>query len=615
MEAKTASLALRLVRRLRVLKLHADPVSLVLYLVPLGFFIGFFVGPLLSIVSGVVGFDWSLLMDPFYINLAPVGSPVVVSFTDGKLDLTFQGVDLGVILNSLVNAVLVTLLASVIGTSVALLVGLFDFPGRRLLIVLAALPLLVTPFVNMYVIRLLFGKNILGNTFSTLLSMLGIPVSVSFKGLAGITLAQTLAFYPIVYVNVLAALGAVDATLIEQAINLGARGFRLIRTIVLPLVVPGILAGATLVYILSLEDVGGPIVFHYYNMMSYQVFLFFQQFAAIGQAGAAAALSLIMLVCALVPLVFVRRYLSLRYYARLARGAPRPLRRIRLGLVGRLVAYLVVMPIAAIAAAPQIGVIVLAFSSRWTGAFPQGFTLNNYSALFTTAGVVRGILNSLTYTVAAIAGISVLGFAVGYAVARLRLPGIGFLDILSTSPLAVPGLVVAFGYFIYFHEFFGGSILDPLVFPVAPMVIAYIVRKIPFTVRSVYTGVIQTPSSLEEAAQSLGAKRASILRRIVLPLTWRSLVAGLLLSSIYVMSEVSVSVTLGALGGDITSPDHTGPITFVIMRLIQAPSTISGCQPQAVAAAMATILMLFEASVLFVAVSRLARRGQMLISV
>ena len=600
---------------IKKLRLQMDLTSLLLYIVPLIMLLTFFVAPIASIFTGLAYFDWSLLASPFYINLKPVGAPVEIRQIDGATLVIVKGVDMGVILNSIVNSLLVTFFATIIGTSVALLVGLYEFPGRRVLAVLASLPLLVTPFVNAYVIRLLYGFSLQGNTISYMLRSLGIPFEIGFTGLAGITLAQTLAFYPIVYINVLAALGSIDATLIEQALNLGSRGFRLIRTVVLPLVLPGILAGATLVYILSLEDVGAPIVFNYRNVMSYQVFLFFQEYTAIGRTGVAAALCLLMLLLAVVPLAVVRKYLSLKYYARLARGAPRPLKRLKLGPVGMLVAYLLVFPIVVAAAAPQIGVLILAFSERWVGALPSGFTLNNYYVLFSKPGVFRGIVNSLTYVATAIPLIAVLGFAIAYTVARIRVAGIGFLDLLSTAPLAVPGLVVAFGYFIFLHTVAQGTMLDPLVSPATVLVLAYVVRKMPFTVRSVYTGIIQTPQELEEAASCLGAKRWLTIRSIVVPLVWRSIVAGLLLSTIYVMSEVSVSVTIGALGGDIVSPSHTGPITFVIMRLIQSPSTIGGAQPQAVAAAMATILMALEALVLFVAIARLAGRGQMLISV
>ncbi len=602
-----------LVEKAKLLRLQLDKTLLALFTAPLAVLLLFFVAPLASIFIGLTGFDWSTLASPFFFNPNPLGSPIVVREVAGKTVIIVQGVNLGVILNSIVNAAIVTLVATAMGTATALLVGLYDFPGRRVLAAMAAIPLLVAPFVNAYVTRLLYGVNLQGNLVSRVLEALGIPVEIGFKDLAGIALAQILAFYPIVYVNVLAALNAVDASLIEQALNLGSRGFRLVRTIVLPLVMPGILAGATLVYILSLEDVGAPIVFNYRNVMSYQVYMFFREYTAIGATGVAAALSLIILGLAVAPLIFTRRYLSLKYYARLARGAPRPLQRLKLGLVGRLAAYLIVFPFVLAAAAPQVGILVLAFSERWVGGFPTGFTLNNYMVLFGWEGVVRGIVNSAFYASMAALLIALLGFASGYTVARLRLKGVGLLDMLSTAPLAVPGLVVAFGYFIFFTSIARGTILDPLVTPVAVLIIAYTVRKMPFTVRSTYTGVIQTPREMEEAAKSLSAPTHRVLSGIVLPLTWRSVVAGLLLSTIYVLSEVSVSVTIGALGGDIMDPNHAGPITFVIMRLIETPSVIGGAQPQAVAAAMATILMAIEAFVIFLALGRLARGGRMMI--
>jgi len=601
--------------RLAKLRVLTDPIAITLFLIPLAVLSIFFLAPVLSVIASAFEFDWRLILTPFYISPVSIVSPVEVSSIGGTTLVVIQGFDFGVILNSLINAAMVTLFATVIGTSIAVLVGLYDFPGRRALMVLASLPLLVAPFVNSYVMKLLYGYTLQGNVVSAILNALGLHVRIGVTGLAGVTLAQTFAFYPIVYINALAALGAIDATLIEQALNLGSRGFRLLRTIVLPLMAPGIIAGATLVYILSLEDVGAPIVFNFHKMMSYQIFVFFQQYASVGILGSASALSVLLLVFTVIPVVFVRRYLSLRYYARLARGAPRPVKRLPLGPIGKAVAYLLVFPVAIAAAAPQIGILILAFAHRWVGPAPWGFTLKNYVVLFSWPGVVRGIINSLIYTPTAVALIAAIGFAAGYAIARLRIPGVSVLDVLSVAPLAVPGLVMAFGYFVFLHTIARGTILDPMVCPGAVLVVAYMVRKMPFTVRSVFTGLIQTPRALEEVAQCLSASRLRVLRDIVLPLTWRSIAAGLLLSAIYVLSEVSVSVTIGALGGDITVPNHAGPITFVIMRLIQSPSLIGGCQPQAVAAAMATILMGLEALVLFLATTRLARRGQMLISV
>ncbi|NPA05439.1 MAG: iron ABC transporter permease [Crenarchaeota archaeon] len=597
------------------LRIQLEPSILVLLAIPLFYYTLFFLAPLGSILIYGFGFDWNLILTPHYFNLAPIGAPYFVSTIHGVHILVLRGVDLGVVLNSLVIAAAVTLASTVLGVAVALLTGLYDFPGRRIFAVLAFLPLLIAPFVNMYVIRRLYGYGFELNTFSWLLSRLGIPFGIAFDKQAGVIFAQTLAFYPIVYVNVVAALGALDATLVEQALNLGSRGFKLLRTIILPLIMPGILAGAMLVYILSLEDVAAPIIFNFKNVMAYQIYYFFQSVAAgVGKPYEAAALSIILLLAVVAPLVVVRKYLSLRYYARLARGAPRPLQRIRLGRRGLLAAYLLVLPIAVAAAAPQIGVVVLAFAHRWTGPLPNGVTLNNYVQLFAMPGAFRGIINSVEYTLASLPLILIIGFATAYVIARLHLPGMTALDALATLPLAIPGLVVAFGYFVFLHNLFRATLLDPLVYPGVALVIAYAARKSPFTVRSVYTGVISTPPELEEAAKCLGSKRSRVIRTIVIPLVWKSMLAGLLLSAIYVLSEVSVSITIGALGGDITSPNHAGPITFVILRLIQAGGVVGGTQPQAVAAAMATILMALEAIVLATISKGLLRRGQALVS-
>ncbi len=588
---------------------RSDVASMLFVVVPLSILIMFFLAPIASITTGLLTFDWRLLLTPFYVGLSSVVSPITVTHVGGETLIAIRGFDMGVITNSVLNALIVTLATTAIGTSVAILVGLFDFPGRRLFAALAMIPLLVAPFVNAYVVKLLYGFNLQGNTVSAVLEALGLHVKIGVAGLAGVALTQILSFYTIVYVNVLATLRAVDATLIEQAVNLGSRGFKLVRSVVLPLIAPGVFTGATLAYMLSLEDVGGPIVFSFRKVISYQVYLFFRQYALIGGGGSAAALSLLMLLLAVIPMIFLRRYLSLRYYAMLTRGAPRPLRRIKLGWLGKVVAYLVVLPILVAAAAPEIGIFVLALCHRWVGPFPTGFTLNNYAVLFSEPGVFRGIENSLIYVAIAATAIAFLGFSAGYAIARVRSVVTPALDALSITPLAVPGLVMAFGYFVFLHGIARGTPLDPLISPAVVLVIAYIVRKMPFTVRSVFAGLLQIPSSVEEAAQCLGARRLRIVKNIVLPLAWRSLAAGLLLSAVYILSEVSLSVTIGALGGDITSPNHCGPITFVMMSLIQSPSTIGGAQPQAVAAAMGTILMLLEALILFAALAKLGRRG------
>lgn len=625
MAANIPSLLKRIASRIAPRARTDLEIVLLLYIPLLAMLFGF-VAPLFIVAVEASKMDFGELTSSYYIDLSPeaFSNFIAVRELPNIIRISVNGFDLGVIGNSVVNALLVTFIAALIGSTTAILIGIYRFPGRRLLAILAYIPLLIAPFVNAYVMQRYFGKSFTLNTFSYILSeitrpLIGKNIMIEFSGQAGVALAQILMFYPIVYINTLAALGAIDATLVEQAVNLGARGWRLIRSIILPLVMPGVLAGSTLVFILSLEDVGAPIIFRFHKVMAYQIYQYFQSVGSEASRPAVAALSFLMLVFAALPLIVVRRYLSLRYYARLARGAPRPFRGLRLGRRGLAAVYLVVLPVIATAAAPQIGVVVLAFSKKWIGPLPEllppGSMFTNFATLAEMEGAMRSIYNSLSYVAQALVFIALLGFMAGYATARARLPGASVLDILSSLPLAVPGLVVAFSYYVFFTTYFQGSMLDPVLFPAHVLVLAYVMRKIPFTVRSVFTAVIQTPEELEEAARSLGARRARVIRRIVLPLVWRGIVAGLLLSAIYVLSEVSVSITLGGLKGSMVSPDHVGPITFAILQLTtQATVVAGGTQPHAKAAALAVILMTIEAIVITIA-SRLARRGQALVTV
>jgi ABC-type Fe3+ transport system permease subunit len=623
--------------------LHVDLEIVVFLYLPLLVLLLGFVVPILTIITHATA--WGVLDSPTYIDFSSeaFAEPILVqTATIGNhsvIQVKIRGFNFGVIGNSLFIAAVVTVASAALGTAVALLTGFYVFPGRRLFRVLAFVPLLIAPFVNSYVVtRLLMYKGTDYNVVSFILSkiftepLLGKSLYFGFTGQAGVIVSQILMFYPIVYINALAALGVMDATLVEQALNLGARGATLLRRIVLPLILPGILAGSTLVFILSLEDLAAPVTFKFYKVMSYYIYSKFQVARASSYLPMIATLSTVMLVAALVPMFFVRRYLSLRYYAKLTRGAPRPFRGLRLGRRGVIAAYLIVLPLVLLAAAPQFGVVALAFSRGWEHTFPsilpKDVIFYNFKSLVEIDGIRRSILNSLYYLGHAIVFIALLGFMAGYAISRARLPGTSVLDLLSSAPLAVPGLVVAFSYLVFFSahplgDFLSLSAAASAAAMMHVLILAYILRKLPFTVRAVFTSMIQTPEELEEAARSLGARRIRVISRIVLPLTWRGVVAGLLLSAIYVLSEVSVSVTLGALNGDMYSPTHIGPITFAILQLIEMPrvSTVSlpdgslvAISSEAQAAALATLLMLIEVAVILVS-TRLARRGQALVTI
>ncbi len=554
--------------------------------------------PVLTIILAARYYSLDLLLQRQYIDLHPAGQFMSITRIGDMLVIKITGKSYGVILNSILNSIVVTFFASILGILVAFVLARYRFRLKNLLRIMAVVPLLMTPFVNAYVIKKIFGPSFGYNTISWFISTLThTKVKLVFSGLAGVALTQVITFYPIVYLNVYSALMNIDPSMEEQAENLGSRGFRLFRTITLPLSTPGLAAGAALVFIFSLEDVGAPIIFGVRDMLSYHIYNYFQGVRVGVEAPETGALALIMLLIAVAVFTLIRHQVSLRQYAMLSRGGRWMPRERGLGWKGKLAVYLGVFPLVLLTMSPQLGVFALALSNRWTeNPFPEGFTLQHLVDIVRVKGVFRGVMNSLVYSLAAVLIILVVGISVSYVVSRVKVKGVGVLDTLSVMPLAIPGLVVAYGYFFFFHRLFANTVLDPLYNPSLPIILAYSVRKLPFTARSIFAGLQQTHVALEEASMNLGASRFRTLVGIVIPLIAINIASGAMISFVYCMSETSVSITLGGLGGDVTSPDHKAPISMVMLDLI----TSERVESVQLAAALGVLLILIQLTVIII---------------
>jgi iron(III) transport system permease protein len=199
-----------------------------------------------------------------------------------------------------------------------------------------------------------------------------------------------------------------------------------------------------------------------------------------------------------------------------------------------------------LAALPHLGVILLSFAERWYGTvIPDELTARHYLEALGSGLVVPSIQNSLLYAGCATLIALAIGIGVAWVVVRSDLKSRNLLDAVVMLPLAVPGLVMAFGYLALsqdgkpFHFLVGenGS-------PFLLLVIAYAIRRLPYIVRSAVAGLQQSNPILEEAARSLGASSARTLRRISLPLIGANLAAGAILAFAFAMLEVSDSLIL-----------------------------------------------------------------------
>lgn len=515
--------------------------------------------PALSISMDVIE---SLTRYP-YVAWPPLGEWVIVSDRGDYKLIILRFKDMGVIPNTIFIAFTVTILSTIIGVLVAYVSARYEFPGRSLLRILALIPLLYTPFVNAFVAYKLFGDN--GILHHTLLNLnIGYTIEISY--IAGVIVAQTMMFWPIVYLNTLASLLQIDPSLEEQAENMGARGFRLFRTVTFPLSIPGVAAGAGLVFIFSMEDLAAPIAFKVDRVVSREIVR-----AIVGSRDIeflsveVVILAGLLLLSALSWFIVVKQYVSLRHYAMIVRGGRWKPRVSKPGVPMLIIIYLVVFPIVLVSMLPQLGVLMYAFSESWTGVLPSGFTLDHFRELLRDPNVIMGLRNSLVYSSIALLLIIVTSTIIAYVTSRVKVWGVGVLDLIATSPLAIPGLSIAMGLVIlYSIGPFKGSIVDPFSNPAILIVLAYAIRKGPFTTRAVYAGLQQVHQALEEAGLNLGASRTRVLFSIVIPLIGLNVIAGAIVSFVYCMTEVSTSIVLGAL-----NPSQA-PITYVIYEYVTA---------------------------------------------
>ncbi|RLG71787.1 MAG: iron ABC transporter permease [Thermoprotei archaeon] len=504
-----------------------------------------------------------------------------------------KGPNFGYILNSIFVSTSVMIFASILGLVAAFIMARYEFPGKNVFRVLLMIPLLATPFVNAYVIGKVIGPGgLLNYILKDVLHLT--EYTIVIIGLPAVILVQTLSFFPIVYLNMLSSFINIDPSLEEQAENMGAHGFKLFRTVTLPLALPGLAAGATLVFIFSLEDLGAPIGLSgafgtglHSRLMSFYVYEEFRKAMTLEQVHPVTyAVAVLMLGLAAVAFLSIKKYVTLKQYAMLAKGGRWSPRVRRPGVKGLLAIYLFLIPLVIIASFPQLGVVTLAITD-WaiSGVVPTKLTGEFLAALVTKSDVVQAIRNSLTYASLAIIVIVLTGTSAAYIVARRDIPGKDIIDLLATIPIAIPGIIVAVGYLLFFGTVFSNTSIDPFINPGLLLIFSYSVRRLPFTTRAVFAGLQQTHVSLEEAAETLGASRTRTFFTIVIPLLAANIIGGAILAFVYSMSEVSTSVILGS-----RNPAQ-GPITFLMSQVIYASAAVGTVS---IAAALGVLLMALQ---------------------
>ncbi len=464
---------------------------------------------------------------------------VSVSSPDGLTLAHFRaffarGLFIEALVNTLVAGVAAVAFGSVVALPLAVLISRYDFAGRGIVQTLAVLPLVIPPFVGAVAFQQILGRSGLVNLF--LLDTFGVTVPF-MDGLTGVILVQTLHYFPFILLNTASALAGVDPSSEEAGQMLGSHGWRLFRRVTLPLALPGYIAGALLAFIRVIDDLGTPLMLNYTKLLAPQAYL---RVTTVGMSDVDGyVICVILVVLSLAALGGARWFLGRSEWASLARGPerePTTLRGTRAG-----VAWIVAGVLLGAALLPHAGIVVLSFSKVWSFSYlPTRWTLDNYGEILVRTP--HFVWNTLRYALLAAGVDVVLGGAIAWLLLRGRVRGRNALDVLATIPLAVPGVVLAIGYLRVFHGTDVPGLGQPLTATWMILVIAYAVRRLPYTVRAAYATLQQLHVSMEESAQSLGATPGRTFRRITLPLMTRGLIAGGLIA--FVTSAVELSSTI-----------------------------------------------------------------------
>ncbi len=437
--------------------------------------------------------------------------------------------------NTVVLGLSVGLFGTIIGFILAYIQVRLNFRGKKILHVISLVPLVSPPFAFATAVIVLFGRSgIISNDLLGKTPML--------YGYSGLVIVLSASYFPVAYMNLLGMMKSLDPALDEAASVLGAKKFRIFRTVTLPLLVPGIASSFLLLFVESIADLANPLVIGGdYTVLSSRAYI-----AINGEydVSAGAAYSAILLLPALLVFI-VQRYWSQRNSVVSVTGKPTgqisPItsRGPRLALLsfGWTVAAFIVLVYATVISGAFIKIL----------GVNNSFTLDNYRYIF--SGIANDALRStviMALIATPIAGI--IGMVMAWLIIRKLKRGAEALDFFGMLGIAVPGTVLGIGYAVTFNEpvkLFGQTIIPQLagggaIFGGAlAIIMVYTIRSSPAGQRAGVASLQQIDPSIDEASASLGASGGRTFRKISLPLIKGAYLTGLMFAFARSMTTLS----------------------------------------------------------------------------
>lgn len=440
------------------------------------------------------------------------------------------------LINSFKVSITATICALIVGILLAYLFAMYEFKGKKVLQILIVIASMSAPFIGAYSWILLLGRNGIITTFLANVFHITMP---DIYGFTGITLVFTLQLFPLIFLYVSGAFKSIDNSLLEAAESMGSSGISRFFKVILPLLLPTILAGALLVFMRAFSDFGTPMLIGE-GYRTFPVLIYTEFMSEVGgDASFASSLAVIAIIIALT-IFLIQKYIANKNTFTMSSLHPISQRSIK--GVKKAVVYIVSYGIVFLAILPQLYLIYTSFLNTQGMVFVPGYSLNSYREAFNRMG--SAIFNTIRIPLMALVIVVIFSIFISYLTVKKKNTLTATIDILSMIPYIVPGTVLGISYLAAFNTGIANSGILAITGTALIIVISLTVRRLPYTIRSSVATLGQIPDSIEEAASSLGSSKLNTFARITVPMMVSGIVSGAILSWITMISELSTSVLL-----------------------------------------------------------------------
>jgi len=434
------------------------------------------------------------------------------------------------LINSFIVSLSATVLALLVGIPASYFVSRYNIWARSLIKTIVVLTFVSPPFIGSYSWVILLGRS---GVLTRFFGEYGIPLP-SIYGAPGIIFVFTLQFFPFVFLLVSSGLKSIDQSVEDAARNLGSGEFATFVKVIAPLLLPSITTAGLLVFVAAFTDLGTPLIlgekFRVLPLLIYGEFV--NDFG--GQPVLASTLSVLLLAVTTGALL-LQRWLSARFSH--ATSAIRPLTMQEPTPAKRLAAAAYVYCLMAIAILPLVNIVISSFLKANGPVLTAQLSLENYRRIAGT--ISRPLWNTILFTSTATLACAVVGTLIAYII--VRRPGrIGaLLDTIVMFSYAVPGIVLGVGLVVTYHH-------PPFALTGTALILimAYFIRRLPFSVRSSASSLQQLSRDTEEASVNLGAGPAVTFVKVTVPLLSMAILSGVLLTWSNTIRELSATLIL-----------------------------------------------------------------------